>query len=78
MATHIKHSDYYRTYLYENVKDGWYNSTAHNLRIGVYIAAQLGKKRTLELNLKGGYQNNGQYDKIILNLYAIIGANKSF
>ncbi|HEX8577809.1 MAG TPA: hypothetical protein VF677_16110 [Flavobacterium sp.] len=77
-ATHIKHSDYYRQDIYENVKDGWYSSTAHNLRLGLYGAVQLGKKRTLELNIKGGYQNNGQYDKIIPNAYAIIGINKSF
>jgi hypothetical protein len=77
-ATHIKHSDYYREYLYENVKDGWYSSTAHNLRLGMYVAAQLGKKKTLELNIKGGYQNNGQYDKFVPNIYAIVGVNKSF
>jgi hypothetical protein len=78
LATHIKHSDYYRTYLYEQVKDGWYGFTAQNVRVGLYMAAQLGKKSTFELNLKGGYQNNGQYDKLVPNAYAIIGFNKSF
>jgi hypothetical protein len=78
LATHIKHSDYYRTYLYDQVKDGWYGFTAQNLRVGLYMVAQLGKQRTFELNLKGGYQNNGQYDKLVPNAYAIIGVNQSF
>jgi hypothetical protein len=78
LATHITHSDYYQTYIYENVKDGWYSFTAQNLRVGLYVAAQLGKKRTFELNMKGGYQNNGQYDKLVPNAYAIIGVDKSF
>jgi hypothetical protein len=78
LATHIRHSDYYRQYYYETVKDGWFSSTAHNLRAGIYMAAQLGKQRTVELNLKGGYQGNGQYDKLIPGAYAFLGVNKSF
>jgi hypothetical protein len=78
LATHIKHSDYYRHYHYENVKNGWYSLTAQNLRAGLYVAAQIGKQRTLELNMKAGYQNNGQYDKLVPNAYAIFGVNKSF
>jgi hypothetical protein len=78
LATYIRHSAYYRQYYYEEVRDGWYRSTAQNLRAGLYMAAQLGKKRAFELNLKGGYQSNGKYDKLIPNIYAIAGVNKPF
>jgi hypothetical protein len=77
-ATYITHSAYYRQYGYTDVKDGWYGSTSQNLRIGTYVLEQIGPKKTSELNLKVGYQNNGIYDKLIPNLYAIIGLNKSF
>jgi hypothetical protein len=78
LATQIEHSEFYRQYYYENVKDGFYSSTAQNLRLGLYVAGQFGKTKKLELNLKGGYQNNGEYDKLVPNAYAIIGINKSF
>lgn len=78
LATRIRHSDHYRQYYYEHVKDGWYGSTAQNLRAGLYVAARLGKQKTVELNVKGGYQRNGQYDKLIPNAYAIVGVHKSF
>ncbi|HEY0055988.1 MAG TPA: hypothetical protein VGB63_11570 [Pedobacter sp.] len=78
LATQINHSEFYREHYYEDVKDGLYSSTAKNLRLGLYMAGQFGKKKTFELNIKGGYQNNGQYDKLIPNGYAIIGFNKSF
>lgn len=77
-ATHIRHTEYYRQNLFADVKDGWYSSTSQNLRLGLYVVEQLGRKKTSELNFKVGYQNNGIYDKIIPNLYAIIGINKSF
>lgn len=77
LATRIKHSDLYRINYFENVRDGWYSSTAENLRLGFYVGQQLGKKKTLEMNIRGGYQNNGEYDKLAPNAYAIIGINKS-
>lgn len=77
-ATHIQHTALYRTYYYENVKDGWYKFTAHNVRVGLYMSTQLGEKKTMELNIRGGYQSNGVYDKLIPNVYAIVGVNKSF
>jgi hypothetical protein len=77
-ATHIKHSDEYRQNFYGNVRDGWYGLTAQNVRLGLYLAQQLGQKRACELNFKGGYQSNGQYDRLAPNAYAIIGLNKLF
>lgn len=77
-ATHIKHSDYWRTYFYSNAKDGWYSLTSNNLRMGLYLSELFGKHKTTELNLKGGYQSSGQFDKLIPNIYFIIGINKRF
>lgn len=77
-ATHIKHSDYWKTYFYSDAKDGWYSLTSNNLRMGLYMSELLGKQKKTELNLKGGYQSSGQYDKLIPNIYFIIGLNKRF
>jgi hypothetical protein len=78
LASHITHSDEYRQNFYGNVRDGWYGLTAQNVRLGLYLAQQLGRKSAYELNFKGGYQSNGQYDKLAPNAYAVIGLNKLF
>ena len=77
-ATYIKHSNTYLQNYYANAKDGWYENTANNKRIGFYAARQFGKENSSEINFKAGYQNNGLYDKLIPNYYGIIGINKSF
>jgi hypothetical protein len=78
LFTRIKHSDYYREHYYGNVKDGCYNSTAQNLRLGLYIGRQVGRNNPIELNIRGGFQKNGKYDKFVPNAYATIEINKSF
>jgi hypothetical protein len=76
-ATHIKHSDLWRQ-SYPKTKDGWYSLTTNNLRAGVYVSGLLNKKKAFELNLKGGYQTSGQYDKLLPRIYIIFGLNKQF
>lgn len=75
-ATHIKHSDFWRQYYYNNAKDGWYKFTTTNWRFGIYISLLTGNEKSLELNLRGGYQTSGQYDRLIPGFYSIIGFNK--
>lgn len=75
LATNIQHSDYFRTYVYSDVKDGWYNTSAINLRIGIYLTYLFLKHKTLEVFLKGGYQTNGVYDQLIPGIYFNLGLN---
>lgn len=76
LATHFVHSDFWRQYYYKEVKDGWYRSTSANLRTGIYLSSWLGRRQSVELHLRGGYQTNGKFDKLIPKFYGIIGLNK--
>jgi hypothetical protein len=78
IATHIKHTDYYKQSFYADVKDGWYGSTATNIRLGVVLNLLFSEKSQIEANLKVGYQKNGVYDTFLPNAYAVIGFNKNF
>lgn len=78
-ATQIRHTEFYRQYYYNDVKDGWYKNTANNLRVGGYASLMINKRRSLELSLRAGYQTSGQFDKLAKpTIYAIIGINKKF
>jgi hypothetical protein len=77
LSTHIKHSEYWREYYYANAKDGWYSSTANNLRIGAFHCQKLDNQKTWEINLRGGYQTSGKFDHLIPGFYFIIGINKT-
>lgn len=77
-VTHIKHSDFYRQYYYNDVKDGWYKNTTDNLRIGGYLLVSLDKAKSTELSIRGGYQTSGKLDKLIPPFYGVLGFNKKF
>jgi hypothetical protein len=74
-ATHIQHSALWKENYY-NSKDGWYSTTAQNIRAGVFANKQFGKQYALIVRV--GYQSNGQYDKLTPNLYFIAGLSRSF
>lgn len=74
-STHIKHTDYWREYFFEDVKDGWYNLRTNNWRLGIYLARTLGKNQRCEINLRGGYQTSGEFDKLLPGIYLIMGTN---
>jgi hypothetical protein len=76
-ATNIQHSDLWKQNYY-NSKDGWYSTTAVNVRAGIVVNKQFGKTKNTAVFIKGGYQNNGQYDKLTPNIYFITGITKSF
>jgi hypothetical protein len=77
IATHIKHSDYWKTYFYAS-KDGWYKNTANNLRLGFYVSGQLDKKKNIEVNFRSGYQSSGKLDRLIPRIYFNLGVNFKF
>jgi hypothetical protein len=76
-ATNIQHSDLWKQNYY-NSKDGLYSTTAVNTRVGILINKQFGKSNNTAAFIKGGYQTNGQYDKLTPNIYLITGITKSF
>ncbi len=78
VATHIEHSDSFRDTFYKDAKDGWYKSTATNLRAGAFLSWFANDANALEINLKSGYQTSGEFDGLIPNLYFLIGLNKRF
>jgi hypothetical protein len=78
IATYIENSDYYKQSFYANAKDGWYSSTATNIRVGVVLNLLFSEKSQIEANLKVGYQKNGVYDTFLPNFYGVIGFNKNF
>ena len=77
-ATHIRHSDYWKEYLYEDASDGWYGTTAKTWRLGASVSYYLNQQKSLEASVKGGYQTNGKYDKLVPGLYVNIHLNYRF
>lgn len=77
-ATHINHSAKFRHDIYQTVKDGWYKNTATNLRAGAYLLYLTGQRKSIEINLKAGYQTSGSMDQLLPPYYLLIGLNKRF
>ena len=67
--THIEHSVYWKDYLYEDAKDGWYRNTVRTFRLGGSVSRYINQSESFEVSLKGGYQTNGTYDKLVPGLY---------
>lgn len=70
-TTHLSHSDNYRQFVYHDARDGWYGAPSFFMRFGVRIGGL--PWRHLELMLRGGYEQHGQYDTRVPPFYAIIG-----
>ncbi|WP_128544791.1 hypothetical protein [Larkinella soli] len=77
-ATHITHSATFRRDVYTGVRDGWYRQSATNLRAGAYLLYLPDRHKSLELNLKAGYQTSGSLDDLLPPYYFLIGVNKRF
>ena len=74
-STHIRHTNYWREFFFEDVKDGWYALRINNRRLGAYMTRLIGKNQRWEINLRGGYQTSGQFDKLLPGIYLITGTN---
>ncbi len=75
-AAYLKHSEAYRDQFYENAKDGWYSMTATSFRAGLHLAWHMHQRFTL--GLKGGYQQMGQYNKLIPPVYCMLNTQINF
>lgn len=71
-ATHISHTDWYRTYFYADAKDGWYSSTAGNLSYS--ISGGLAIDRS-EMTLQVGFSTTEQLRLPLLPWHGTLGYN---
>jgi hypothetical protein len=76
-TTFIHHTDKYKENVFSDVVDGWYKSTASNLRIGLLIDYKFNR---MDLYLKSGISRTGTFQNYLFvpTFYAIIGVNRRF
>lgn len=67
----ITFTDYYREYFYEGARDGWYDNTAGNLRLGARGGIRTGRT---ELALRTGLQTTLALNNRVLPFYAGLSA----
>ena len=67
----IRFTDYYREYYYEGARDGWYDHTAGNLRLGIRGGIRAGRT---ELALRTGLQTTLALNNRVLPFYAGLSA----
>jgi hypothetical protein len=77
ISTNIKHTDKYKDNVYADVVDGWYKSTASNLKLGVALGTRFNK---FDVYLHGGISKTGQFKNYLFvpNYYALLGVNYRF
>lgn len=73
--THIKNSDWYKTYFYADAKDGWYANTAGTLRAGLRGGVRRGR---IEVVARAGVNRTEHGEALNLPFYATVGANWRF
>lgn len=70
-TSYLKHTDLYKKYFYENVKDGWYKTPSASMRYGLNIGCYI--KKRFQISLKGGFQHFGEYNDNAPKIYGILG-----
>ena len=76
-ATRIEHTDYFKTIVFDEVKDGWYQGTGGNIRLSVEAARRIGQ---LDVNLKLGLAKTLQFENYLLipEIYGVVGGTYRF
>ena len=74
-VTHIKHSDWYKTYFYSDVKDGWYGNTAGNFHYGFRTSFSIAK---FEIIFRAGIQKTESFNDLIIPVFGTVGVNYRF
>lgn len=76
-ATKIEHSDYFKTIVYEEAKDGWYKSTGGNIRFSLEGARRVGD---WDINLRLGLAKTLQLESHLLvpAIYGVLGGTYRF
>ena len=75
-TTHLRHSNLYRSVVYEGVQDGWYGLPGFTMRYGARVGGLV--TPFLEVWLRGGYEQHGRFDTLAPPLYAVLGTTARF
>ena len=77
VTTFIKHTDKYRDNVFEGAVDGWYRSTASNLRIGVLLNYRIKK---FDIHVEGGISRTGTFQSYLFvpTIYGLVGVDFRF
>jgi hypothetical protein len=74
-ATHIEHSDWYRTYFYEDARDGWYRNPGGTVHFGLSAGITVGQT---ELMVRCGQLRTEEFNELIPPLYLSLGLGVAF
>lgn len=75
IATHLAHSDYYRSTYYPDARDGWYADTGSNIRLGLAGGVSFGR---YDLVLRAGLARDREGQPQLLPAYATLDLNMRF
>jgi hypothetical protein len=75
IATHLDHSDHYRSTHYADARDGWYGDAGSNLRLGVAGGVSFGR---YDLVLRAGQARDREGHPQLLPAYATLDLNVRF
>lgn len=71
-ATHISHTDWYRTHFYPDAQNGWYSSTAGNLSYSVQGGIAINRS---EITIQAGMSTTEQLRLPLLPWHGTLGYN---
>ncbi len=73
-STQITHTDHYREQVFIEVVDGWYRSTASNMRIGLLINRTIDR---FDVYMNGGLSKTGTFNNYLFvpTMYALLGVS---
>ena len=75
IITHVTHSDWYRTHVYPDAKDGWYLTGGGTFHYGGTAGVALGP---LELAGRFGFLRTEDFNKLTPPMYASLGVGIGF
>lgn len=75
ITTHIKHSNQFRSTVYEDAKDGWYAIAGGNVYYGLLGGYSF---RFVDIVLRGGQARNLKFKAQTIPFYATLGVNVRF
>jgi len=73
--TYIDHSDWYKTYFYSDVKDGWYRNTAGSFHYGFRTGFSLSR---IEITLRAGVQKTKSILDPLVPFWGVLGITYCF
>jgi hypothetical protein len=75
IITHVTHSDWYRTHIYPDAKDGWYLDAGGTYRAGLAGGVALGRT---EIVGRVGWLRTEDFNELLPPMYASVGVAFGF